>query len=111
MKMDHLCICSTRGFFLVQVKIYKWSSKSETLTYEDSFIGEDDLRIHLNPEYGNMIEVQLMPHIPNQGSIVFFEDRDNPNNYSVMGFASKDKALKLCVLKNDHKAAVESYID
>ena len=101
--MDHLCICSTRGFFLVQVKVYKWSTQSETLTYEESFIGEDDLRFHIDPEFGNMIEIQMMPHIPNQGSIVFFDDQLNPNNYTVMGYASKEKALKLCILKYDQQ--------
>ena len=99
--MDHLCICSSRGFFLVKVKIYKWSSSCERITFEDSFIGEDDLRLNINPEYGNMIEIQLMPHIPNQSCIVFFENCRNPNHYTVMGFASKDNSLKLSIIKND----------
>jgi len=99
--MDHLCICSARGFFLVKIKIYNWSTSNERLTYEDSFIGEDDLRLNINPEYGNMIEIQLTPHIPNQSCIVFFENCKNPDNYSVMGFASKENCLKLSIIKND----------
>jgi hypothetical protein len=105
--MEHLCICSSRGFFLVKVKIYKWSSICERLTYEDSFIGEDDLRLNINPEYGNMIEIQLMPHIPNQSSIVFFDNSKNPNNYTVMGYASKENSLKLSIIKNEEQKGEE----